>query len=67
MYIHIHLLVLTVVVYHVLSLPVLMGANLLVKNNEGLTAHSLAFNNNHVRIVTLIHILNLMQEEGEGV
>lgn len=40
-----------------------------MKNNEGLTAHSLAFNNNHVRIVTLIdNALNLMQEEeGEGV
>lgn len=35
-----------------------------MKNNEGLTAHSLAFNNNHVRIVTLIdNALNLMQEE----
>lgn len=40
-----------------------------MKNNEGLTAHSLAFNNNHVRIVTLIdNALNLMQEEeGERV
>jgi hypothetical protein len=40
------------------------GASLQQKNSEGLTARSLAFNNNHVRIVTLIdNTARLLQEE----
>ena len=44
----------------------LQGAHLATRNNEGLTARSLAFNNNHVRIVTLIdNAIRLQQEEGQ--
>ncbi|CAI8024844.1 Ankyrin repeat and SAM domain-containing protein 3 [Geodia barretti] len=40
------------------------GASLQQKNNEGLTARSLALNNNHVRIVTLFdNTARLLQEE----
>ena len=40
------------------------GANLQQKSKEGLTARSLAFDNNHVRIVTLIdNAMRLLQEE----
>ena len=55
------------IVVRIHALSCFQGANLLQKNKEGLTARSLAFNNNHVRIVTLIdNAARLLQEEVEG-